>query len=372
MAFTEKYVRADAAGGGNGTTDTNSGANGAWTLAEAIAAYAAGQRLNVKSGVGTYANTTTSRTFATAGTTTAPIVWRGFVTTIGDIDSNNALTKPAITFTTGRFIVSAIHQTFQNLDISGAATAGAQVSSQGGLGPVRFVRCRMENTGANAASSALNMQTASNTTFLEDCWLKAPTSATRCIDAARGVTMLGCVTQGGAIGVDFNTNATTLTVFGCVFFGQTGAAIKASIATGRVLVNGCSIYAPGGAGVEFSALPSAESAHVCNCLFSLCGTYDIHNSTGTDTNLILRSNNLSHAPTLAHELGFGDSPDHFPQTDSSSPFTNAAGSDFSLVSTSNARANGLPGGFENQSYTSYLDIGAVQRQDGAGYLLVAN
>src|SRR3954469_22755033 len=100
MAWTERYVRSDAAGSGDGTTNTNSGGTGAFTLAEAIthSTTNTGIRYNVKAG--TFANTTTSRTFSGAGTTTAPNWWRGFNATIGDIDTDNTLTKPAWTFTT--------------------------------------------------------------------------------------------------------------------------------------------------------------------------------------------------------------------------------------------------------------------------------
>jgi hypothetical protein len=76
--------------------------------------------------------------------------------------------------------------------------------------------------------------------------------------------------------------------------------------------------------------------------------------------------NLTHSNTSGAENGFGDWPAMSAETDGSSPFTNAASSDFSVVSTSNAKANGAPGKFENQSYTSYLDIGAVQREEAGG------
>jgi len=76
--------------------------------------------------------------------------------------------------------------------------------------------------------------------------------------------------------------------------------------------------------------------------------------------------NLFHSNTSGETNGFGDCPQFSNQTDASSPFTNAAGGDLSLVDTSNAKANGVPGLFENQSYTSYLDIGAVQRQEPSG------
>ena len=54
-------------------------------------------------------------------------------------------------------------------------------------------------------------------------------------------------------------------------------------------------------------------------------------------------------------------------------FTDAAGSDFSIGSTSPAKAAGFPGAFLGSSSTGYLDIGAVQRQEaGGGGLLQSN
>ena len=47
-------------------------------------------------------------------------------------------------------------------------------------------------------------------------------------------------------------------------------------------------------------------------------------------------------------------------------FTNAAGADFSISSTSPAKAAGFPGVFLGAGCTGYLDIGAVQRQEPSG------
>lgn len=47
-------------------------------------------------------------------------------------------------------------------------------------------------------------------------------------------------------------------------------------------------------------------------------------------------------------------------------FTNAAGGDFSIGSTSPAKATGFPGQFLGSISLGYLDIGAVQRQEPAG------
>jgi len=86
MSLTERYVRADAAGGGDGTTDANSGAHGAFTLAEAFADLNTpreGYRYNVKKG--NYS--TAGVTLTGDGTPASPNVFEGFVNTPGDLRS---------------------------------------------------------------------------------------------------------------------------------------------------------------------------------------------------------------------------------------------------------------------------------------------
>ena len=56
-------------------------------------------RINIKAG--TYPNTTSTVVFNNVGGTGLPIWWRGYNTTPGDIDTNNSLTKPVFSFTTG-------------------------------------------------------------------------------------------------------------------------------------------------------------------------------------------------------------------------------------------------------------------------------
>ena len=76
MAITEKYVTTTGAGAHDGTSEAN-----AWSLTEAIAAAAAGNRVNVKAGTYTLG---AGATFP-AGTVAAPIIWRGYSSTIGDL-----------------------------------------------------------------------------------------------------------------------------------------------------------------------------------------------------------------------------------------------------------------------------------------------
>lgn len=371
MAWTERYVRSDAAGGGDGTTDTNSGANGAFTLAEAITNSTSntGFRYNVRAG--TYANTTTSRTFSGAGTVTAQNWWRGFNTTIGDIDTNNTLTKPEITFTTGVMTVSGAHQLFSALSISGQATSGAQLqfTNTTTIG-ICFDRCRIVNTGTNAASSAVGFNNSTSGNLFTRCYFSASSSATNVIGqgvaSGYSVTLLGCVIRGGGSGVGTTGGGIAINAHGCVFYDNGSSGVSIGFASTVVnTITGCTFYSPAVDGVRISAAPGAQII-IVNCIFSDCGGYGINNSTGTNTTFVKRAGNLFYNNTSGKENGLGDSPSMSEQTDSSSPFTNAAGADLSLVSTSNAKANGIPGTLENESYTSYADIGAVQRQEAGG------
>src|SRR6185436_8952025 len=56
----------------------------------------------------------------------------------------------------------------------------------------------------------------------------------------------------------------------------------------------------------------------------------------------------------------------FPITESTDPLTNAAGHDLSMVTGSTGKGTALPQLFENESYKSWRDAGAVQRQEAGG------
>lgn len=114
MAIVERYVRADAAGSGDGTTDTNSGSNGAFTWAEMITDIntpRVGYRYNVKQGTYTLGSTTT---LTGDGTTTSPNIIRGFKDSIGDATLGrgtdgliNTSNMPTISYTSSSFFFNA-------------------------------------------------------------------------------------------------------------------------------------------------------------------------------------------------------------------------------------------------------------------------
>lgn len=356
MAWTERYVRADAAGGGDGTTNTNSGANGAWTLAEGITNEAAGMRLNVKAG--TYANTTTSRTLAAVGTTTAPIWWRGFDTTPGDLDSDITTAKPLFTFTSGVFTVSGAHHIISNLSVLGTSATGPLFVISAANCHIDRIRSEHQNAGSN--SLALNIT--STQTRITRSWFKTTSTASRTVDAAGESVFDGCVFLGGGDGIRVSANCT---IANCMCTGNGAHGINLSAASSRTLaIINCTIYGATTDGIRLGALPSC-GLFLRNEITN-CGGWGINNATGTNTNVVSRVGNVFYSNASGNETGFGDSPSIGEDTESSSPYTDAGSSDFSLVSGATAKGRGLPLGHENVAYTTYIDTGGVQRQESGG------
>jgi len=353
MAWAEKYVSVAGGGAHDGSSEAN-----AWTLAEAIAApYAAGDRVNVKAG--TYANTTTTRTFGVAGTTTAPIWWRGYNSTIGDLDADFTTAKPAITFTTGVFDITGSFHLFSNFDISGAQVTAGQVRIRVGTNS-RIDRCRVECTSANSLGKAISL--AAVGAGATRCWLKCTSSAdvVACPSGFEG-DVIGCAIINGADGISLEA-ALRMTIAFNTFIDQGANAVISNSGSRFWFLNN-SVYSPAGDGINLiTTIPAL--AVVANNIFSECGVYGINNATGANSATIFRSNNDFYASGTANETGFGDYPSLSEQTESSSPFTSST--NMTIPNSRNAIANGLPGLFENQSYTSYMDIGAVQRVEPSG------
>ncbi len=361
-AWTERYVDAAAAGGGDGTTTATSGANGAWTLAEAATAAntAGGMRVNIKAG--TYANTTNSRTFAdTDGLATAPIWFRGYNTTPGDIDSNNALTKPVITFTTGQFGITADFQWFSNLDISGACTtSGGQVNVSSGGADCKLWRVRSENTAANSNSRGATIGGARTRVY--GGWFKATSSAAAFYLGAANCKAFGCVTEGGSVGMTVTGGGNS--VVDCVIDSPGGDGINCD-SSGFDLSNN-SIYNAGGDGIEVSG--ASTGGAILNNIIDTWSGYAVNASTSSNCNIDLINN--AYRGTGSGTLNqIYESENWGSVTESAIPFTNAGSDDFTLKSTAGSKGTGFPGAFENESYTGYLDRGAVQRQEAGANVI---
>lgn len=341
---------------------------GAWTSMAVInslfasVAAALSMRVNIKYNASAYAMTTTTLTIGSSGITTAPIMFRGYNTTIGDIESNNTLAKPTISWTTGQLIVSGSYTSYHNLILTGAQVTNGQVRHTGSR--TWFHRCRLACTSANANGSAFS-NTANNVVFTQ-CDLTSTASANIAV-AGNQVGFIGCNFINGLNGISSSSGNLIIVAF-CNFISQTGDACRATGATNVTYFLCNTVYAPTSDGFEQTVDPTTTMSVLFGNIFDSCGNsgsaYAINSSIGTNTSNIVRLANLFHASRTADENGISDLPAMGAQTDAASPFT-AAGTDFSLVSTSNGKAKALPGTFENRSETSYLDIGAIQRAEPA-------
>lgn len=359
MAFTSVYVRADAAGSGNGTTNTNSGVNGALTLAEAITHSATHtdivyEMMNVG---GTFAMTTTSITFNGNGTTTAPNKWRGNNTTIGDIEADvtNTLTKPKITFTSGIMTVSGTYQSFTGLDISGAPNGSALIAVTSAAANTKFFRVRVEHTGTGSnGNGAVNTANGQRQFFIE-CWFKAAAISSNVFNNATDLYAEKCVFTGGVQGMNMSSS-NVLACNQCIFYGHSGTAFAIG-GTGLMTALHCTFYNLGGDGIQFQS--AGVMGIVSDSIFSdISGTGIKRITSNTDS--VVRRRNAFWNVTTAQESGFGDSVPYLPITLAATPFINAP-TDFRIIPT--ALVRNIEERFENQTFSGYCDIGAVGRQE---------
>jgi len=301
---------------------------------------------------------TASRTIALAGATTAPLWFSGYNTTPGDLDADttNTLAKPVWTLnSTVTLSCSGAHQLWSGLSVTGNVNGNLwQVT-----GAPSFVnRCRSTNT--NTSAGAVAFRTSGGNSTATYSYFKAPATATTTgvVNVANTSTFIGCVFDTGGL-AGANVGSTTATFIGCVFLSNTGAGILAS--TGFVRVVSCTFYAATVDGIKWTGTPGSGT-YVIGCLFSGANggsatTNGLNNASGTNSNLVFRACNDYYNVTNA-EVGMGDSPAFFPQTDSNAVAVSA--SDLTPVATAAARTKGFPGIFENQSFNGYVDIGAVQ------------
>jgi hypothetical protein len=348
--WTERYVTVAGAGAHDGT------AGNEWTLAEAAAVDHTGPiRINILKG--THALGASDLTFADTGTTSAIIWWRGYDTTIGDIDADNSLTKPAVTFTTGRFIVSGNLQWFSNLNISGAqvTASSGQVTASGA--DLNFIRCRVEDTAANANGNAWRMAGVRNTLF--GCWGKATSSANVYLPTTTNAYFNGCHAEGGSNG--FQLNGASGKVVNCV--ADSPAADGINVSGSDTQIEHCSIYNATGDGIEVDS--ATEKTTVSNTIIYLWSGSAINGSAGSTGNVMLFNNAYMDDDADTVLTNILESQQWGAVTEVSAPFTNAGSDDFSLVSGALSKGTGFPGAFENESFTGYPDRGAVQREETA-------
>lgn len=150
MAYTNLYVTATAGGSGDGSEGDP------FTLAQALADTTASAIYWIKSGSYSVAS---AAAVSTAGTSAAMRLYKGYNTTIGDLDNQgrssdgslNTTNFPVLTLTDSLSIPSYIF--FMNCDISGSLAGdmlGNSASDRFG-----FINCKLTNTGEGTSATVI-------------------------------------------------------------------------------------------------------------------------------------------------------------------------------------------------------------------------
>ena len=311
MAFTERYVRADADGNGDGTTDANSGATGSYTWAqmlqyagtEATGGTLADVRFNVKAG--TYSRTTAADTFATtdgAPTTALPLHIRGFNATIGDLEDNGrtqggALVTtnfPAVTYTTGALTVPT-YCLIESMNVE-SAISGVAVNMTVGA---HAVRCKFANTHATSANARAASPVAGGNNLYEDCDLSVASSnaggvslgiatgeARRCLLTANtsgsglvnitgAASLIQCSLRDASYGVTGGTNS-AITVEGCSYRNIALNYNNHGSTAGWYKVVNCVAWGSGGASVWYNSTTSVRWNYQANNAVGNMGSADVN------------------------------------------------------------------------------------------------
>lgn len=348
MSFIERYVTSAALGGGIGSEGNP------WTLSQSLTTAVAGDRVNVKSDA-TY--NLGSTTISNAGTFAQLIVWRGYNTTIGDLEGQgrnadetlNLTNFPSIVLT--GTIISKNYITFEALNISGAVNnflVGGAIANE-----VVFIQCNVLNTRSN--SNARSVLVNNNSAFLNcdfECSGETHNAVARLDVSAR---VVGCRFK-AADAVDC-LPITSGTVTECVFMGNASAVGIALIGSGAAMIGACTFYAIG------TCVTLPNLAMLANVIFynnhpTDCSKWIDSLYSGTSDVAVIEVNNRTR-DNATPRTGIGDGANIGEITTDTggdeTDYKDASSENFTLIPTAPGRAAGM---------VAHTDCGAYQRAGG--------
>lgn len=360
MSITERYVRADAAGGGDGTTDANSGANGAFTWAEMITDLntpRVGYRYNVKQGTYTLAATTT---LTGDGTTTSPNIIRGFKDTPGDATLGrttggalNTANMPTIAYnSTFRFnATGSTNLLIESLNFTGSvASSLVRINTESSL-----INCPVSNSSNSASAIGVECDHVTCSVMNCDVLLLSGVAGSKAITTP-GVTIANRIKNAGGIGIE--AIAAPLTKSNLIF--ESGIGIQTSSGTSRQEIHNNTIVNCSGDGIDFVTGTTAQQRLIGNHITG-CGGYGIDFNTSTCVKLLM--NNRFRDNALGNINGGGDYSTATNQLNVTSDdtdsvdFVDQSADDYALKATAPAYKTGL-------SYLSSIGANGSPASDG--------
>lgn len=334
MAITERYVSALAGGDGDGSVGSP------WTLAEAFTNAVAGDRVNVKAD-GTYSISATL-TAASSGSTTQPIIMRGYKTAIGDghasrtnggvLDTGN---MPAISV--GNLAASGLvlgqYWILESCNLTSTNNSYwlVQLNSY-----CAIINCVVSNTAVNSYAVRMNYANA----HALDCDMQAAIMA--CSIGGSYCSVVGCRLKNTASGAYYGGIQTGSNKVGCVFAynlffecaGDAGLYIYTPQNAAHFVI-GNTFVDCANAAIEYRNAGSqpyvllAAFNHITDCAYAFQNSY----ASGGP---ILRHCNRTRDNTSA-DTGWGDWPDLYAVTTDTggheTDYEDAASDDYRLITS---------------------------------------
>ena len=345
FTWVERYVSVSGGGLNDGTSEAN-----AWTWDQAMANYAAGQRINVKAG--TYTNSGASTVSSTIGSRTNPIHFRGYKNTIGDLDDSllvqlvDGVDIPVISTTTQDSGPLSRYLNVSYISFKTSATYSSQSHNMWELGPQSAAyHCRFISTGGQPAISG---------GFHFDCYFE---STRNCVHVGEGFD--GCVFK--KTGTGSNSTAISELRGPCInsLFVGFKFGLGPSTLNARPVISSCTFV-----DISDSAIfPNfvGDSQHQGAILISNNYFYNVVNPLWTNNGgycyMQMISNGFYNVTTMPQA---GTIFQRWHRTDTTDPFVDYASGDYTLVSGSLGYSSSQPQTLNQYAIASGRDLGAIQ------------
>lgn len=361
MSITEKYCTTTGAGAHDGSSEAN-----AWSLTEALSNAAAGQRVNVKKG--TY---TLAANFAptNAGTVSQPMIWRGYNSTIGDLDITAVLNQKTLEIDATNMplfdggsswaVIPTAHMIFEAIAVT---QSGDRRSFQINNTNIMAYLCKLECSGNSANQAAVAIASAGGALCFCECnQTNTGGSSFGAIYGTAAARIHGCRVRGKSSG---STNAAIILAGGSsvtdtIAIHDGGIGINFNATTNNSAVVNCTVI---GANTDFWGINGVATIAplIINCNGTDGGRFWNNANSGTSDRPVYRMFNRTRNNTNA-DVGSADWPIYGAITaDRGSDYVDLSGkTDYRLVNTSPALGAAQPG---------WKDTGALQRKPAGMFI----